>query len=175
VRFSHPNPFHLIEAEFLTPPVVKLGRARAGVVRHLRRLLQRAAVLEIRRDPGRAKAVVAKPGRNAGGGGAVRTSDIFRPCLSGSDITTSICTPEVGPSIDGNTARFLLAQLWYSREEVGDGKSHFSPSYPFTGMGWAYNWDPEIANHVGVSEFIVRPGALITNVAVSAPEVFCAR
>ena len=59
VRPLHPDPLHLVEAEFLAPPVVELRRARAGVVRHLRRLLQRAAVLQIRRDPGRAEAVIA--------------------------------------------------------------------------------------------------------------------
>jgi hypothetical protein len=36
------------------------------MVRHLRRLLQRAAVLQIRRDPGRSEAVVAELGRDAG-------------------------------------------------------------------------------------------------------------
>jgi hypothetical protein len=40
---SHPDPLHLIKAEFFTPAIIELRRACAGVVRHLRRLLQRAA------------------------------------------------------------------------------------------------------------------------------------
>ena len=63
----HPYPFHLIEAEFLAPAVIELRRARRGMVRHLCRLFQRAAVLQIRRDAGRAEAVIAEPGRDAGG------------------------------------------------------------------------------------------------------------
>jgi hypothetical protein len=64
--WSHPDPLHLIEAHFLAPPIVELRRSRAGMVRHLRRLLQRAAVLQIRRDPGCPEAVIAKLGRDAG-------------------------------------------------------------------------------------------------------------
>ena len=37
------------------PAIVELPRAGAGVVRHRRSLIERAAVLQIRRDPGRAK------------------------------------------------------------------------------------------------------------------------
>ena len=50
-------------------PVVELRRARAGMVGHLRRLLQRPAVLEIRRDAGRAEAVIAELGGDPRGGG----------------------------------------------------------------------------------------------------------
>ena len=63
---SNTDPLHLIEAEFLAPTVVELRRARAGMVRHLRRLLQRPAVLQIRGDPGRAENVIAELGRDAG-------------------------------------------------------------------------------------------------------------
>jgi hypothetical protein len=64
--FVHTLPLDLVEADFLVPVVVDLRRARAGMVRHLRRLLQGAAVLQIRRDPGRTETVIAQPGRNAG-------------------------------------------------------------------------------------------------------------
>ena len=69
-----PDPFHLIEAEFLSPAIVELRRVRAGVVLHLRRLLQRPAVFEIRRDPGRPEAVIAELGRDGGrrAGGSLR-------------------------------------------------------------------------------------------------------
>jgi transposase len=63
---SHPDPLHLIEAKFLAPPVIELRRAGAGVVRHLRRLLQRPAIFQVRRDAGRAETVVAEFGGNAG-------------------------------------------------------------------------------------------------------------
>jgi hypothetical protein len=48
------------------PPVVVLRRADAGMIRHLRRLFQRAAVLQMRRDASRPKAVIAESSRDAG-------------------------------------------------------------------------------------------------------------
>jgi hypothetical protein len=41
------QPFNLIKAQFFPPAIVELCRARAGVVRHLRRFFQRAAILQI--------------------------------------------------------------------------------------------------------------------------------
>src|ERR1700752_1198259 len=64
---SHPAPLYLVEAEFFAPAVAELRGAGAGTVRHLRRLSQRAAVLEIRRDPGCQETVIAELGRDAGG------------------------------------------------------------------------------------------------------------
>lgn len=63
---SYPDPFYFVEAEFLAPSVVQLCRARTGMIRHLRRLLQRSTVFQIRRDSGRPKAVIAELGRDAG-------------------------------------------------------------------------------------------------------------
>ncbi len=60
----------LVETELVAPAIVELRRARRRVVRHRRGLFQRAAVLEIRRDPGRPETVVAEPGCDAGRGGA---------------------------------------------------------------------------------------------------------
>ena len=57
---SHSDPFHLVKAEFLAPVIIELGRARAGMVRHLRRSLQRATILEIRCDSRRPEAVIAE-------------------------------------------------------------------------------------------------------------------
>jgi len=62
----HPDPLYLIKADFLVPAVVELRRTRAGVVGHPRRLLQRAAVFQIRRDAGRPETVIAELGGDAG-------------------------------------------------------------------------------------------------------------
>ena len=43
---------HLVEAEFVPPAVIKLGGTGRGVVGHRRRLLERAAVLQVGRDAG---------------------------------------------------------------------------------------------------------------------------
>jgi hypothetical protein len=40
-------------------------------------------------------------------------------------------------------------------------------------MGWSYNWDPEAPTHQGVSEYVVKPGAVISNVVSVDPATFC--
>ena len=60
------DPLHLVERDLLGPPIIKLCRACAGMVRHLRGLLKRAAVLEIRGDAGRPERVIADLGRDLG-------------------------------------------------------------------------------------------------------------
>ena len=55
---SDHNPLDLIEAELVAPAIVELRGARRGAVRHRRSFLQRAAILEVRSDPGRSEAVV---------------------------------------------------------------------------------------------------------------------
>ena len=66
---SYENSFHLIEGDFLGAAVVELRRARRGMVRHLRRFFERAAVLQISGDARRPKGVVADTRGDAGGFG----------------------------------------------------------------------------------------------------------
>ena len=61
------NPFHLVERHFLGAAVVKPRRARRGMVRHLRGLFERTAVLRISGDARGAKGVVADVGGDAAG------------------------------------------------------------------------------------------------------------
>jgi len=61
--FSREYALHLVERHFLGAPIVKLRRAGAGMVRHLRGLLKRPAVLEIRGNARSPKRVIADLGR----------------------------------------------------------------------------------------------------------------
>ena len=63
---SNHDPLDLVEVHLVPPPVIELGRPGAGMVGHGRGLLQRAAVLEIGRDAGGAKAVIADLGLDPG-------------------------------------------------------------------------------------------------------------
>src|SRR5215475_6264195 len=61
---------HLIKCDAVLAPIIELRGARGGVCRHLARLLERAAVLEVGRDAGAAEGVVANLGGDVGGLGA---------------------------------------------------------------------------------------------------------
>jgi hypothetical protein len=58
---------HLVEAHLVAAAVVKLRRARRGMVRHGSGLFERPAVLEISGHAGRAEAVIANFGGDTGG------------------------------------------------------------------------------------------------------------
>jgi hypothetical protein len=103
----------------------------------------------------------------------VRPADMFRPCASGPDITTTQCTVRLfqsAPVADTQIAaeHFVLKQMMESYRSGFAG-----PGYPFTAMGWSYNWDPETSTHQGVSEYVVKPGAVISNVTFVDPATFC--
>jgi hypothetical protein len=68
-RRKHPlyvDALNLIEADVVASPVVKLRGARGGVIGHRRRILQRAAAFQVRRDAGCAERVVADRRANPG-------------------------------------------------------------------------------------------------------------
>jgi hypothetical protein len=103
---------------------------------------------------------------------------IFRPCPGGTDISAPSCAAgDVSNTLDADTTRFLLRQLWTS-DRVGfmrkgdDGRVTPDVGYPFTGMGWSYDWDPASPTHVGVSEYVLKPGAPLGDVKVTTPDRF---
>jgi len=101
----------------------------------------------------------------------VPPTDIFRPCASSPDITTKQCSVDLPVQpipAQAATEHFILKQMMDSY------RSGFSsPGYPFTAMGWSYDWDPASPTHQGVSEYVVKPGAVISNVASVDPATFC--
>jgi hypothetical protein len=45
--------------------------------------------------------------------------------------------------------------------------------YPFTDMGWSYNWAPDSPNHIGVTEFVVQKDGPANIIRTETPEEFC--
>ncbi len=100
----------------------------------------------------------------------VPRASLFRPCPGGTDPDAAQCHPSQVPTeMDPEAMRFLLEQMWSSWRSGFSG----APGYPFTGMGWSYNWDPEAVHPVGVSEYVLRRGTALTAVQVSTPAAFC--
>src|SRR5205085_1679620 len=62
------DPLNLVKRQLVSPTVIKLRRARAGMIRHCGRLLERSSVFQVGRDPGRPETVIAElrcdPGRH---------------------------------------------------------------------------------------------------------------
>lgn len=98
----------------------------------------------------------------------ISPADLFRPCASGPDTTTTSCSLDLPRTPDSKNEHFVLNQMITSYR-VGFS----SPGYPFTGMGWSYDWDPDSATHQGVSEYVTKPGAAISDIASTTADAFC--
>ncbi|GGF14926.1 hypothetical protein GCM10011611_20870 [Aliidongia dinghuensis] len=107
----------------------------------------------------------------------VRSADLFRPCAD-PRINTSACTLDVPESRHAGLAeataaahdRFMLQQL------LGSYRVGFDrPGYPFTALGYTYDWKPDSeTHHVGLSEFVVRKGAIVRDVQEIDTAAYCA-
>ena len=96
----------------------------------------------------------------------VRRADLFRPCASSASVTTGSCALDFNlPSVDRDQP-FVLKQMMESYRTRG--------GYPFTAMGWSYNWDPAATTPMGISEYVVRPAARMRDVTSMTPAQFCA-
>ncbi|MGA3402186.1 MAG: hypothetical protein ABSC95_23505 [Acetobacteraceae bacterium] len=111
----------------------------------------------------------------------VDRSTVFRPCPGGMDPQAPPDAPrclagnDLDPHLDKEIAHFLLNQFWIAHHVTfeSEGKTKFG--YPWTGMGWTYDWDPESKAHVGVSEFVVKKGTEVNKRTVTSltPVAFC--
>jgi hypothetical protein len=109
---------------------------------------------------------------------------LFRPCPGGTDIAAPRCLSTLADAaslrsapdaLDATTTRFLLDQIWSSNRtgfHTADGEPDWG--YPFTGMGWTFNWDPQATSPVGVPEFVVRKATRVSRIAAMSPARFCA-
>jgi len=105
----------------------------------------------------------------------VRPADIFRPCASSPDITTTQCAMELPQSVPVSSTQ-AAAEHFVLKQMIDSYRNGFKNSgYPFTAMGWSYDWDPQSPTHQGVSEYVVKPGAVISNVTSVDPATFCQR
>ena len=103
---------------------------------------------------------------------------IFRPCPGGVDSSSPghprcIAGTSLDPGLDEATTRFLLHQFWYAHRAGIIGDDGEELGYPWTGMGWTYDWGTQSKTHIGVSEFVVRPGAGVSHVRDESPKEFC--
>lgn len=108
----------------------------------------------------------------------VRSADIFRPCAD-PRVTTTSCALDVPDAhhsgvSDATSAahlHFMLQQI-LSAYRVGFDTT----GYPFTGLGYTYDWKPDSeTHHVGLSEYVVRHGAVVKDVQEIDTADYCAK
>lgn len=107
--------------------------------------------------------------------------DLFRPCFE-PDVQQPSCpiTSPVQVSTDGVSSwtcsdltpgshTAWLCATWVARYGVSDPGRR----YPWTALGYTYDWSPERPTHRGVSEFVAPKGTSVTLHAIVPNETFC--
>lgn len=82
----------------------------------------------------------------------VNENDIFRPAID-----SSLNSVHKNSPVDITYARIYLKYLRGSYENIG------IPAwlYPFTGLGYTWDCHPQSSNHIGLNEFVLKPGKTI--------------
>ena len=104
----------------------------------------------------------------------VPRAQISRPCLGSSTDANNTPRCTITPTADGapELRNFVLRQM--GNAYVANNPA--GPGYPFTRLGYTYDWHPEAAarGHYGASEFVVDVGTTATVVAQYSTDAYCA-
>lgn len=81
----------------------------------------------------------------------VRPQDLIRPCID-TEVNDSACDLYLKNPADAN-ADNLLWLLEQAHQSFAD--STLYNRYPFTQLGYTYDWNPRNKSHIGLSEFVI--------------------
>lgn len=102
----------------------------------------------------------------------VKPSDIFRPCPD-VEITDEQCDINIPENITSEHS------FWFNRLRAisyADGYKNLEyGGYPWTQLGYSYDWSPESKDHVGLSEYVVRKGSKIYIQSINSIDEYCKR
>jgi hypothetical protein len=114
---------------------------------------------------------------------------LIRPCVGKGDIGSARCEFDFPPLPADRTDAAKLKddyfRLWLVTNQMwtsyrmgfprdGHGPSDYPyTGFPFTGMGWSYDWSQQSPNHFGVNEFVIKRDAVIKIVSEKTPAEFC--
>lgn len=98
----------------------------------------------------------------------VKPSDLFRPCID-AEISDDRCQPawsSEAPAADHTQwINDLRLQSYFS--------ATWTDNYPWTALGYTYDWHPKSRDHVGLSEYVIRKNATIIVDAITPTAVYC--
>ncbi len=94
---------------------------------------------------------------------------IFRPCPDPDPTRTACANAIKGPP---DFVSWFAGQQVFSYRK---GPDLTQTGYPWTRLGYTYNWDPQAADIRGAQEYIVPGQTRVTVTEVVAPDAYCAR
>lgn len=99
----------------------------------------------------------------------VKPSDMFRPCPDKeiNDKSCSTCFPE-------NTSKDYIT--WFNDSRISRYYAcKLYDQYPWTQLGYTYDWNPKNKTHVGMSEFVINTNATVYVKSVSTTKQYLSR
>jgi hypothetical protein len=107
----------------------------------------------------------------------VLKAEIIRPCFTSGDVSSESCTyPDsktfrAGDFVGSKAIPLSLSpyQRWIEniKTETAD--------YPWTGLGYTYDWSPDNPSHIGLSEFILPIGSEVEVEKSLSIQEFCGK
>lgn len=98
----------------------------------------------------------------------VKPGDMFRPCPD-PEIDDTTCGLQFPASASDEHKE------WISNNYASSYGFWQSTQYPWTGLGYTYDWCSQDTKHVGASEFVVRPGSVVNVTAIIDRNTYCAQ
>ncbi len=99
-------------------------------------------------------------------------AQIIRPCFSSGDVSTSGCRYPDPKTFSKGVFESAVPTLSPYQEWI-EGIKAETDDYPWTGLGYTYDWNPDNASHVGLSEFILPLGSSVDVEKVVSVQEFC--
>ncbi len=99
----------------------------------------------------------------------VKPSDMFRPCPDKeiNDRSCSTCFP------DDASKEYIS---WFNESRISRYYAcKLYDQYPWTQLGYTYDWNPQNKTHVGMSEFVINKNAVVYVKRVSTTREYLAR
>jgi len=101
----------------------------------------------------------------------VQPKDLFRPCPD-AEITDNTCGLAFPADAVREHVQWINDLRLNSYFMVGN-KKDVSQNYPWTQLGYSYDWNPSSENNVGLSEFVVNTNADIVVHKCYTTEQYC--
>ena len=101
-----------------------------------------------------------------------RPGDLWRPCAD-NETGDTVC----GLSMPANVSDDYRAWFNYTRAvqyvDCGEKYDTEQLGYPWTQLGYTYDWNPDNESHRGLSEFVIKPNADVYVAAEPATAEYC--
>jgi hypothetical protein len=97
----------------------------------------------------------------------VKPGDMFRPCPD-PEIDDTVCSLQFPAGVSTEHKN------WINYNYASSYGFWQQTRYPWTGLGYTYDWCSQDSKHVGASEFVIRPGSVVNVTAIINRDTYCA-